>query len=147
MIKRSKFGVGKLIGGNLYLHRNYVEDLSPDLVNKVAQAEQSLDGFKYNALKIGLQNNNVTFINSANFDTAPEPTVGDFVVVDLDADTEKSGKSNAIWHHKWLWVKDDYRGFDVDDSFERSEKYLKMDIDFSKIGNKKFWEDNYATRI
>lgn len=147
VIKRSKYGVGKLIGGSLYLHRNYVQDLPSDISNKVAQAEQSLDGFKYNTLKIGINDNRVTFMNATDFDTSPEPTVGEFVVVDLDNDTSKTGNSNAIWHHKWLWVKDDYRGFDIDDSFERSAKYLKMDIDFKRIGNKKFWEDNYATRI
>lgn len=146
-IKRSKFGVGKLIGGYLYLHRNYVNDLPNDMQHKVAEAEQALDGFKYNVVKIGMNTNVVAFINSRDFDTAPEPTVGDYILVDLDRDTEKEGKSGAIWHHKWLWVKDDYKGFDVDESYERSEKYLKMDIDFSRIGNKKFWEDNYAKRI
>jgi hypothetical protein len=147
VIKRSKYGVGKLIGGYLYLHRNYVGELPNDMGHKVAQAEQALNGFRYNVLKIGVNSNVVSFINSKDFDTAPEPTVGEYTSVDVDKDTERTGTSNAIWHHKWLWVKDDYKGFDTDDSFERSEKYLKMDIDFSRIGNKKFWEDNYATRI
>lgn len=146
-IKRSKYGVGKLIGGYLYLHRNYVTNLPNDMQHKIAQAEQSLDGFNYNVVKVGMNSNVVAFINSTDFDAAPEPTVGEFVAVDTETDETKAGDSKAIWHHKWLWVKDDYKGFDVDDSYERSEKYLKMDIDFSRIGNKKFWEDNYATRI
>ena len=29
-IKRSKFGVGKVIGGRIYLHRNYVDRLPRD---------------------------------------------------------------------------------------------------------------------
>lgn len=144
---RSKYGVGKFIGEDLYLHRNYVEDLPNDIKNKVAQAEQHLSGFKYNTLKIELNGGQVTFINSEDFDTAPEPTVGEYTLVDLDKNTSRTGKSNSIWHHKWLWVKDDYRGFDVDDSFERSKKYLKMDIDFKRIGDKDFWEKNYAKRI
>lgn len=146
-IKRSKYGVGKLIGGSLYLHRNYVNDLPSELHHKVIKAEEYLDGFKYNTVTIKLNGDTVSFVNSPDFDTSPEPTVGDYVVVDYNSGKVKKGSSKSIWHHKWLWVKDDYKGFDVDDSVERSEKYLKMDIDFSRIGNKVFWEKNYAKRI
>lgn len=145
-IQRSKYGVGKSIGGNLYLHRNYVTELPTDMQQKILNAEQLIDGFKYNTLKVGLNDGRITFIDSPDFDTSPEPSVGEYVAVSPD-ESVKRGKSSAIWHHKWLWVKDDYRGFDVGDARERSQKYLKMDIDFSRIGNKKFWEDNYATRI
>jgi hypothetical protein len=146
LIKRSKFGVGKLIGGYLYLHRNYINDLPPELKQKIIAAEEYLDGFEYNTVKVGLKNDVVTFINSSDFDESPEPTVGKYVSINSSGDT-KTGSSNAIWHHKWLWVKDDYQGFDVEDSFERSKKYLEMDIDFSRIGNKTFWEDNYANKL
>lgn len=34
VIKRSKYGVGKEIGGKIYLHRNYAEDVIPsDIYN------------------------------------------------------------------------------------------------------------------
>lgn len=144
-IKRSKYGVGKLIGGNLYLHRNYVHDLPNDVRKNVLDAESDIEGFKYNNVKINVKDGTVTFINSTDFDSASEPTVGEYRVVN-DGNVRK-GTSNSIWHHKWLWVKNDYRGFDVMDSFERSRKYLKMDIDFSRIGNKDFWEKNYGRKI
>jgi len=145
VIKRSKYGVGKLIGGSLYLHRNYVTDLPNDIRKMVQDAEVNIEGFKYNTLKINLSDGSVTFINSPDFDTAQEPTVGQYRIV-KDGKV-KDGKSNSIWHHKWLWVKNDYTGFDVMDSFERSRKYLQMDIDFSRIGNKDFWEKNYGRKI
>jgi hypothetical protein len=73
--------------------------------------------------------------------------VGDYFVVNIESGKTRGGSSNMIWHHKWLWVGDDYTGFDVDESFERSKQYVKMDIDFSRIGNKEFWEKNYARKI
>jgi hypothetical protein len=141
VIKRSKYGVGKLIGGSLYLHRNYLNSLPGEIGKRVLDAESTINGFEYNALKIG--KDNVTFISSPDFDSSNEPTVGNYVVVKNDG-TTRTGSSKSIWHHKWLWVKDDYSGFDVMDSFERSMKYLKLDIDFSRIGNKKFWDSNYG---
>ncbi len=38
----------------------------------------------------------------------------------------KKGHSNYIWHHKWLWVKDDYTGFDIEESYRWSEKWLAV---------------------
>lgn len=147
VIKRSKYGVGKLIGGYLYLHRNYLTDLPNNIQKSVLETETHIGDFKYNILKINIKTLDVTFINSTDFDHVHEPTVGEYIRVSKQDDSVKRGTSNAIWHHKWLWVKDDYKGFDVEESFNRSKKYLGMDIDFSRIGNKEFWEKNYANRI
>jgi hypothetical protein len=144
VIKRSKYGVGKFIGGNLYLHRNYLDSLPGEMGKRVLDAEQNINGFEYNALKIG--KDNITFINSPDFDSSNEPMVGNYIVVKND-ETTRTGSSKSIWHHKWLWVKDDYSGFDTMDSFERSMKYLKLDIDSSRIGNADFWKKNYAKKI
>jgi len=48
-----------------------------------------------------------------------------------------------IYHHKWLFVKDDYQGFDVDKSKERSAEWLQVSdrINMSKIGTLNYWED------
>lgn len=146
-IKRSRYGVGKLIGGYLYVHRTYVKDLPEELQNKVAEAEKHSDNFTHNIVKIGIGTPIVSLINSPDFDQSDEPVVGDYLVVNLDTGGVKRGNSRSIWHHKWLWVKDNYRGFDVDQSFNRSKEYLKMNIDFSKIGNKDFWDKNYAKKI
>ena len=48
-----------------------------------------------------------------------------------------------IYHHKWLFVKDDYKGFDVEESKKRSIKWLSVSdkINMSKIGYKNYWEN------
>ena len=83
-------------------------------------------------------------------DTADEPSLYDSIKVDIDGKTKysKYDESNPpIYHHKWLFVKDDYKGFDVEKSKERSQKWLTLkDIDFSRIGFKKFWDNFIANQ-
>jgi poly(A) polymerase len=71
----------------------------------------------------------IRFDQAPDFDTAREPHVGDYVIVDpRNPNFVNKGHSNSIWHHKWLWVKDNYVGFDVDKSKEWSKMWL------SKLG-------------
>lgn len=146
VIKRSKLGVGKDIGGAIYLHRDY-ENHIPNQEG-LLRAKQVLDknhpGFKYNALKVA--KDKFTFFNSPDFDTAHEPVAGNYITV--SGDKSKAGNTSQIWHHKWLWVKEGYRGFDVDASHRRSLAWLKIpNIDFARIGNKEFWESKYVPKI
>jgi hypothetical protein len=146
-IRRSSLGVGKLIGGETYLHRQY-EDHVPNqnaLTNAKNVLAKNHPGFDYNCLKFD-RHGKFTFFNSPDFDTAHEPVAGKYVTV-LD-NNSKAGETKAIWHHKWMWVKDDYKGFDVDKSFERSKKWLALpNIDFRRIGNKELWEKEYVPKI
>lgn len=143
-IKRSKYGVGKDIGGEIYLHKQY-ESVVPDQ-EALKAAKAKLGDFKYNVLKFD-KKGNFTFFNSPDFDTVDEPTAGKYVRVGQDG-TLKHGETKSIWHHKWLWVKDDYKGFNVDESFKRSQAWLKVpNIDFARIGSKDFWEKNVVPHI
>ena len=126
-IKRStKYGVGKEIGGEIYFHKDYAEDILPDEV--LSQALQLLEeeqpGFEYNCLKYNPKTGVVAFQESPDFDTAREPVVGDYVSVNTNTGVVKTGHSNYIWHHKWNWVKNDYSGFDVEESWNWSKKWL-----------------------
>ena len=126
-IKRStKFGVGKEIGGEIYFHKDYAEDILPDEV--LSQALQLLEeeqpGFEYNCLKYNPKTGVVAFQESPDFDSAREPVVGDYVSVNTNTGVVKTGHSNYIWHHKWNWVKNDYSGFDVAKSWNWSKQWL-----------------------
>ena len=126
-IKRStKFGVGKEIGGEIYFHKDYAEDILPDEV--LAQAQQLLEeeqpGFEYNCLKYNPKTGVVAFQEAPDFDTAREPVVGDYVSANTNTGVVKTGHSNYIWHHKWNWVKNDYSGFDVAESWNWSKQWL-----------------------
>lgn len=149
IIKRSKYGVGKDMGGRLYVHKDYADRLPfGDQLNAARMALMSAaPNFNYNAVSVEPKTGKTTFIEAPDFDSAPEPTVGRYITVDKDGNA-KPGTSNQIWHHKWLWVDDDYKGFDVDESFQRSKAWLGIpDIDFKRIGNRDFWDKTIAGKL
>lgn len=129
-----KYGVGKDIGGYVYLHSLY-EGIIP--INVLNDAKSKIGDFGYNCLKFNQES--ITFFNCEEFDTEPCPTVGEYIKV--TSTSVYKGYTKSIWHHKWLWVKDDYKGFDVDDSFEYSCSWVMKDIDARCIGNKEYWND------
>jgi len=139
--KRSqRYGVGKEIGGSVYVHREYEGRLG----DVVVQARKNIPkDFIYHVIKLNLRTRTVSFIHSGDFDTASEPTVGDVVTFHVDGTTLFRSKSRnpSIYHHKWLFVADDYRGFDVAVSRERSLAWLALGgVDRQRIGRRQYWD-------
>jgi len=141
-IARSKYGVGKDIGGSLYLHKNYVNVIPKDQFERAeAVLFDQYPGFDYNTVRWDYKKGSIAFYNSPDFDRSHEPIAGEYIVVSPKGETVRKNEKR-IWHHKWQWVKDDYRGFDVNKAIERSREWLSVpDIDFSRIGNAPFWDD------
>lgn len=140
-IKRSsKFGVGKEIGGAVYIHKEYAHVLPDDLRQYESAVHQQYPDFEYTIIKYDLRGQGVSFLLSPDFDTANEPLITEYVTVKPDGSTKK-GKSKTIYHHKWLFVKDDYKGFNVEESIQRSRDWLAIpDINFSRIGSSRdYW--------
>lgn len=146
--KRSaRFGVGKEIGGAVYVHKVY-QHVFPDPFEKAKKALPP--DFEYTVVKYDLFTDAVSFIQSDDFDSTAEPTVGDLHTIRPDGTCTFRRKLSDPWiyHHKWLFVLDDYSGFDVEKSKARSMEWLRLpDIDFTRIGRKSFWEQNVLNRL
>ena len=146
--KRSaRFVVGKQIGGAVYVHRQY-ESFLPEAVQKAKSVLPST--FQYTVVKYALSDDTVSFIQSEDFDRSHEPIVGDLYTVKCDgsASFRRQAADPWIYHHKWLFVADDYEGFDVEASKDRSREWLAFDnIDFRRIGKKSFWEEHVVPRL
>lgn len=126
-VKRYKNLVGKKVGHQLYVHTDYAHEVIPSDVLKRAEAvlAKNAPDFKHNCVMWDSSRPIVRFDQAPDFDTAREPHVGEFVIVDpRNPNLVNKGRSNAIWHHKWMWVKDNYQGFDVDKSKEWSTIWL-----------------------
>lgn len=127
--------IGKRIGGNIYVHRDYVGEVlfnenysHYNFIHHQASFNQDYDP-DWAVLKVST--NSLSFISCPTFDTEPEPVVGDslhapykewdlsIVFVAHDISLRKGGK--YVYHHKWMMVGDDYEGFDVEESKKRSE--------------------------
>lgn len=125
-IKRStKYGVGKEIGGDIYFHKDYVDRIIPEDIydNALHLLEESYPDFDFNCIRYSPKTQAISFQEAPDFDTAREPKVGDYITVFPDA-TIKTGHSEYIWHSKFLWVKNDYKGFDVREAWEWSRTWL-----------------------
>ena len=143
----SAFGVGKKMGDEVYLHRDY-EDVLPQ--GDLADAKEKIGDFEYNLIRYNAKTGAIGFFNSPDFDTSPEPVNGELMVVEPDGTIRnvplnKDLDKQAIYHHKWQWVKDDYTGFDVAQSIERSIEWQKVvnreGINRKRIGFQGVWQN------
>src|SRR5947207_998620 len=95
--KRSrKYGVGKEIGGAVYVHRDYESRLGAPVA--AAKARIPAD-FPYTVVKYQARTGRVTFTRSPDFDGSPEPVVGDAWSVGAGGE---QAADPFIYHHKWL---------------------------------------------
>ncbi len=142
-----KYGVGKEIAGKVYVHRRY-ERVLGDVVD---EAKDHLPReFEYDVVKYDGRSGVVSFVEVDDFDTSNEPTVGAIITVRADgAVTQREQLADPhIYHHKWLFVADDYGGFDVEASKQRSKRWTELDgVDRCRIGVRSYWEREVLPRL
>jgi hypothetical protein len=142
-----RFGIGKEIGGAVYLHRDYECLLGEPLAGAKTRLP---DGFDYTIVKYNLRTSHVTFVASPDFDSSPEPIVCDHWIVPVGetARFRPALPDPYIYHHKWLMVPDDYGRFEVEQSKERSRLWLALpDVDKARIGRRSYWEQVVVPRF
>jgi len=138
MLKRTnKFPVGKEIGGEIYAHKKYEKQFPG-----VAVAKQHLPkNFRYHVVKFNRKMGSFSFITSPDFDANPEPSVDGGIKVHANGDVVSYKAAGWIYHHKWMFVADGYKGFDVEESKRRSSSWtLVKGVDKSRIGQRAYWE-------
>lgn len=138
----------KKIGGAVYVHWTAYRELSKEQQSLVKKAAKICPiGFdKSEVYKVDLKNKKVSFIECKDFDTAREPEVGRSWCVNIETKEIKEIKAKGqIYHHKWMFVKNDYDGFDIEESKTWSqlwENTLPKDRAVkSRIGYKKYWNE------
>jgi len=144
----------KKICGRIYAHKDYIKSLSitaiPQIIEALQVVKETLDDFQWNTVRIkpdavgGLEE--VSFQYSPDFDTADEPEVVQTITcVPMDNTWEVvriKTHTDTIWHHKWMWVEPNYKGFDYEASKARSALWKKFvsPSEIPKIGRKSFWD-------
>ena len=165
---RGSHGVGKVLGRNKWVHASALPALSPAeraLVGKALRAIQREKGIEIDfrkdvIIKINPVENGgaVTFCYSPDWKTATEPECGPMVgVTGLATGTPKFRVTKPpadpyIYHHKWMFVDDDYRGFNVaqakrwSETWENSPVVRALNADKAehfrlRIGKKDYWQE------
>lgn len=154
--RASKTGVGKLIGGQLYVHEQYANEVAPIMGMKdwLRRAIDIASDWDFEVVKFDPKVNKISLLQSPDWNTSPEPQVTAAIIVDQEQNTKRwnAPTSGVIYHHKWLFVKDDYKGFDVEESKDRSRHWMKVmdenpDLSYSKIGSKAYWEAQVLPKL
>lgn len=121
----------KKIGNSIYVHRSNIKELDIEqirLVNK--RASQLLDsGYGVDTSIIKITGEAVSFIECEGWDELKEPIVGNAYSVKPDGSvkiTKKRKNNPQIYHHKWMFVSEDYTGFDIEKEKEWSKKWQSV---------------------
>lgn len=141
-----KLPVGKQLGEHIWLHSDYAAELigQQEIDNQMRKIHTLAPDFNPNLVRLNHKNQDIMWIESGDFDSSPEPMINR--TIRLVGDDIKSTSENIdplIYHHKFMFVKDDYAGFDTLESKKRSvhwKERLGVNASVSnRIGRKSFW--------
>jgi len=144
--------IGKSTADALYVHKAY-EHVFP--ADALARAKARLPkGFDYVIVKRNKKTGEFSFIESLDWDTAHEPSVGTAIKVSIDGSIKitKAKEDPQIYHHKWEFVGPDYPGFDYEASKRRSATWKALPgardkKHLTRIGTRSYWERHFAPHI
>lgn len=150
------------MGHDLYIHKDYVDqtNIPKDVLdNAKSILSTNHPEHNYTIVKHNKVTNNISFLHSPDWDIEHEPHIKDSVLVKPTGEStySKPKKDPQIYHQKWTFVGDDYKGFDVERSKKRTKDYMKAvqkvkdstgDPSVSKkIGYKSYWDREVVPHI
>lgn len=145
-----KFNVGKKMGSQLWFHKDYANEIIGEKeFNEFKKEFKNL--FDYEVIRWDSKKNEIAFIESVDFLTSNEPLVGRVQRIQKEENSFIMGKlmnqpkDPLIYHHKWLFVKDDFKKFNITESKNRSLEWKNVaGVDrtlSNKIGRLSFWNN------
>ncbi len=145
-----EFGVGKKIGDKVWFHNLYKEYCKVEnivLPNEIFKTEE------YDVIRFDLKTFEIALIKCDDFINKNEPCILEVKIFSLNEEKEyflksiksyEDSKNKLIYHHKWLFVKDEFPYFNVEESIQRSIKWKTLlgtnKSISSKIGYSNFWD-------
>lgn len=133
---------GKYFNQSVYVHKDYahlVKQIDMSIVDEYASELPS--DFDYNLIRYDRSEKKgfvcISFINLVNFDSADTPLVGDAYHVKGYGYAHINNRFKRLKFirmkndpqikiHKWLYVPQDYKGFDWNKAVEYSERWTKF---------------------
>ncbi|MBE6526333.1 MAG: hypothetical protein E7Z63_00975 [Thermoplasmata archaeon] len=144
----------KKVGDCYYVHRSNIAELlkaAPGYAGVFRDITSYADseGIPFEVIKYDSMKGTLSLIDSPDFNSAPEPVVGDSYVFDIDGWDGNPPrriipmkKNPQIYHMKETFVDPDYSGFDVEKARQRSKATEDIRHKYSnRIGYQSFWEE------
>ena len=135
----------KKVMKSLYVHKSNLSELGEDRVKIVEERKKLIGDFDYDVIKFDMDTENVTFIECPEFEKIHEPLVGRQYLTKKNGGKKIMPSKGQIYHKKYMFVAENYTGFDIEAEKKRAEKYdelLKNHEDKkikNKIGYRKKW--------
>lgn len=151
----------KKVGSCLYAHSSNIQGIIDELFKKVDKNTDVLQNLRaaHNfilndvededietgsyIIKVNTKQNSISFITCPTWDAVYEPIVKRSYVFNYNKQTYRVIEDGQrVYHHKWMFVSEDYLGFDIEDCKNRSEilnKIPEFREKKSLIGNKDYW--------
>lgn len=140
----------KRVGYCLYVHKSNIKELRTKLTDDmnimldsvIHCVEVELD-VPYHIIKVDTKNQKISVIECFDWDKYEEPTVGNSYCFDCNTMRYSMKKGGTkVYHHKWMFVSDDYKGFNLRSNRTRTD-LLNTIPEFvnnkSRIGNLDYW--------
>ncbi len=139
--------IGKILPEDLYIHKEYIDHLSPLLRVYVGCADAFIGNIEEaNIIKIHMHSGKVSYLEYEDFDTEPHPRLLKTTTVKLRElkmkEIDYSQRENPpILHRKETFVGEDYPQYKSFKKLSQDEEKAGL-LDFaSSIGTKKKWEE------
>ena len=154
-----KIPIGKVCGGSIYVHRDYVDQVFPRSILEEIEELIEYRGifFNWTIAKWNKRKEILSFIFCPEFDYKFEPEIEHSITLNLRTrkrtmrtygwvcSKSRPAKNPPIYHHKWLMVGDGYSKFSVTRVMIRSNEIKdvirKHQIDRHKIGYRNYWRE------
>lgn len=135
-----------------YVHKSNLEELMDKIpgfedtsVLSWAIYYMTTQRLEYEIIKYDAKNHTFSLIQCPTWDVRYEPVAGDsYIFKKYEVPPKMRTGGTTVYHQKHLFVSDNYTGFDIEKSKERTE--LLESIPWykenkSRIGSKKIWEE------
>jgi len=159
--KREKHGIGKVIKNDKWVHFSALDAINEDeqllVKNAIPCLPTLLSRDTDIIVKVNLVESSVLFAETPDWKIATEPAQGRWDrIINLDTDLPEHSfreiqTDPPIYHHKWMFVKDDYPGFDVKESMRWSETWKNSEVVkglvndpstkfYRRMGRQSYWQ-------
>lgn len=139
----------KRVGYSSYTHISNLSELLVTLneeqrllIRSAIDKYSEITRESYEVIKFNKKTQGVSLIESPDWNKAHEPTVGTSYCINKNGTIRKTSGGNKVYHNKWQFVSEDYKGFNIEKSKERTRLWNSIpDIKEHKtrIGNKDYW--------
>ena len=139
----------KVIGNTKYLHRSSLKALSSGEYDRVTETLKQVPN-TFKPVVIAITTDSIRFTECPEWDNQFEPSVGDSFVVFDNGKTKlnKASKTNPqIYHRRYLFVLDDYQGFDIELDKARVKQWESLNPDKKRMGRKLWWSEFIADKL